>query len=299
VYRRSAKKKAQGQGDLVSLRRYADAALAEVDRAHLESAGITAHVFDSMSFNPIVAANIGAISLQVAEGDVEDALEVLGVEPLEEAEGDDEPEGSVRCPRCELAYCAKERPRLRNADAGTAFLALPFLMIFGEPRWHCHKCGHVWDDPNEGPRKITKLEAGDPRPVFRLRRTHAGMGLFLGLVAGLLVFLLLKGTLGTLAMVGVGLVGLVVGRLFHHDVCSAPECRAPLERDAVTCLRCKGSVAGLIESAPEHFAAAAGFRRELAVMRANDRAKARVKKQKKLKKSKAERTPDPTPETSD
>ena len=33
---------------------------------------------------------------------------------------------------------------------------------------------------------MTPVESGDPRPVFRLGRAHAGMGLFLGGIVGLL-----------------------------------------------------------------------------------------------------------------
>lgn len=284
-YRRSSKPRAT-EGELVTVRTYGDVLSAETDRASLEGAGIVGHVIEGASFNPVLASAIGAIRLQVASGDVEDALEVLGVASLEEAEADDENEGAIRCPRCELAYCNFERPRLRNAEASVAFLLLPITHFFGEKRWRCEKCMHAWDDPEEGPKAITKLEEGDPRPVFRLRRSRAGLGVFLGLGAGLIAAIALAAKLPLLLAAGGAVIGGFVGRAVQHDVCSVPDCRAPLPPGIDACPRCKGTISGVVESAPDHFAAAADARRALAALHA-DEAKRALDRASKTKKKKA------------
>lgn len=267
-YRRSSKPRAT-EGELVTLRTYGDVLTAETDRASLEGAGIVGHVIEGASFNPVLASAIGAIRLQVAAGDVDDALDVLGVASLEEAEADDEREGAVRCPKCELAYCNFERPRLRNTGASVAFLLLPVTLFFGDERWRCEKCLHVWENPHEGPKAITKLADGDPRPVFRLRRSRAGFGVFLGLGAGLMAAIVLAKVPLLLAAAG-AIVGGFIGRAIRHDVCSVPDCRAPLEPGVETCPRCKGTISGVVDSAPEHFAAAADARRALAYLHADE-----------------------------
>ena len=73
-------------------------------------------------------------------------------------------------------------------------------------------------------------------------------------------------------MTSLGLVvlGCLVGSRIGSDLCSEPTCRAPLPAGAEECPRCKGSVAGAVSSAREHYAAAADFRRELAAIRADD-----------------------------
>jgi rubredoxin len=278
VYRKSATPPQQPAGDLVTARSYPDTVMAEADRAHLASEGIVGYVIEAASFNPALASAIGGVRLQVSERDLERATEILGVISPEESEGDDEGDGAVRCPRCELAYCAHERPRMHNAAPGLGFLLLPYTMIFSEKRWHCHKCGHAWDDPKAGPTRVTRLVPGDPRPVFRLRRAHGGMGLFLGAIAGAVAALLIKSELGVLLFFALIALGVSIGRALRYDVCSVPECRAPLPPEAEACPKCKGGIAGVVHTAEEHYAAAADFRRELAGIRADARAKKRKKK---------------------
>jgi hypothetical protein len=269
-------------GELATVRTYRDEISAQTDRVHLESEGIAAYVIGSANLTPAFAAMAGGVRLQVAEDDLQHARAILGAIAPEESAGDDEEAGVVRCPRCELAYCSFERPRIRNsAGAKLAFILLPLTMLFGKKRWRCEKCSHVWDDPKEGPAEITRMKPGDPRPVFRLRRRHGGMGLFLGFGAGMLGGLLAQGSaFGALLFIAFPLLGVFIGRGIRSDVCSVPECRAPLPPNAEECPRCKGGIAGKVSSAEEHFVAAADFRRELAEFRAND---ARAKKERRGK----------------
>lgn len=275
-YRRSLKPRAN-EGDLVTIRTYGDALSAETDRASLEGAGIHAVVIEGMSFNPMLAAATGAVRLQVAAGDVEEANEVLGVASVEEAAADEEGRGVVRCPRCELAYCDFERPRMRNVPPTIGFLLLPAMYVFGEKRWRCQKCLHVWDDPREGPREITRLRDGDPRPIFRLRRSRAGFGTFLGVVAGVAVVIAWTSRATPLVIALTAFVGAMIGRVFKHEVCSVPDCRTPLPpvADAAedVCPGCKGTVSGVVFQTSEHYAEAAAARRALAELHAADDAR--------------------------
>lgn len=258
-------------GPLVTVRRYLDAIAAELDRVKLEAEGVTAYVIEAARFNPALNAALGGVQLQVGERDVHRVEAILGREAPEESEvtaDDGEGPDAVRCPRCELAYCFHERARAR---ASTAFSLVPLLMgallVFSSrKRWRCHKCGHVWDDPKEGPAQVTPLGPDDPRPVFRLRRAHPGMGLFVGAIIGFLGSLAARTVdpIGNLLIVAGPLVGWFVGRSMQYDLCSLPGCRAPLPSDAETCPRCGGAVAGVIRRAEAHFSAAADFRRELA-----------------------------------
>lgn len=280
MYRKSAKPPPPVQGNLVTARTYLDELSAQADRAHLESEGIEAHVIQAASFNPALTAASGGVRLQVNEDDLDAARGILGAVSPEESEGDSEDPGAVRCPRCELAYCFHEKPRLHNSGGGgLGFLALPFTMFLAETRWRCHRCGHVWDDPKEGPADVTRLKPGDPRPVFRLRRANAGMGLFLGAGAGMLALLLIgREGLGVLLFAACVGVGLFLGRASRHDVCSVPECRALLPPDAAECPKCKGGIAGSVRTAEEHYVAAAEFRRELAGIRSVAARKKREKR---------------------
>lgn len=274
------------RGELVTVRRYIDPVVAHADAAHLTAAGIQTHVVEASSFNPLLSNSIGGVQLQVGAAEVDRAEEILAAGgPGASAELDDgEGEGVVRCPRCELAYCSFERPRvLMNAPLPHAALVNVLGAMLGRKRWRCHRCAHVWDDAKEGPAEMTKLEPGDPRPVFRLRRAHAGMGLFVGLIAGFFAALVLAQPLGSLAvLVAVIVAGGAwsIGARLRYDVCSEPECRAPLSSDAEECPRCKGAIAGVIQTAEEHYSAAADFRRELAAPPAQRSAPKRKKAKK-------------------
>ena len=270
----------ESAGGLVTIRRYLDPLNAQMDRAHLEGGGIRAHVIEGASFNPLLAGVGGGVQLQVGERDVEQAEAILGAAAPEEVTSADDGEGpgAVRCPRCELAYCAFETERVRgNKHPLAVLLSLP-VMFLGKKRWHCARCEHVWDDPKEGPAEMTRLAPGDPRPVFRLRRAHAGMGLMIGLVAGFFAAIVMGGQPGGLLGVVVIGVAWMTGAAMRYEVCSEPQCRAPLPANAEECPRCKGSVAGQVRTAAEHYAAAADVRRELAALRPAKKTTAKKKK---------------------
>lgn len=270
----------------VTIRRYLDPIEAQLDRARLEAADLPALVVEPTGFNPLLTGAAGGVTLGVCAEDIQRAEAILaepGADPIEEEEEDeDDGAATVRCPRCELEYCSFERPRVRSLGAvatAVTLVALPF-MLSSPKRWRCERCEHVWDDPTAGPKRMTRLEPSDPRPVFRLRRARPGTGAIIGLIAGFLLGLVTGGH-ALILMVVTTTGGWVLGDLFRADVCSGPGCRAPLPPETDACPRCKGSIAGRVTSAAEHYAAAADFRRELAGLRAKDVARAKRKAKKK------------------
>lgn len=278
-----------GTGELVTVQSYLDPTAAQLARSNLASHGIEAHVIEAASFNPILSAATGGARVEVRSGDLGRAEAILREQPGEAELDDGEGSGVVRCPRCELAYCFHERMRLEGSSAAAAlsFLAAPLLFLFRK-RWHCHRCGFVWDDAAAGPAAMTALAPDDPVPVFRLRRAHPGMGLFLGFLAGFVVQLLfIAGSTGGqnappwAFLVSFGLVpalGFQIGRSLGHEVCSEPGCRTRLARDQEECPRCRGSIAGTVASVEEHYAAVAEVRRELAAFHARELAAPKKKK---------------------
>lgn len=278
-----------GVGELVNFRSYLDPTEAKLDAARLTSDGIENHVLGEGLHNVIVPATLDTVRIMVRESDLERARELLEVHPGDQPRDDDEEKGTVRCPRCELAYCFHERMRVEGSSSAAAFsfIVAPLMFLF-EPRWHCHKCGHVWDDAREGPAEMTKLADDDPTPVFRLRRSRVGMGLFLGVMTGLFAGMIapglppdLRGIVGPAFFFGAPLLGFLLGRAWTSDVCSEPRCRTPLPSGRGTCPRCNGEIGGVIRRADEHYACAADVRRELAA------ARSRKQPAKKLKKKRA------------
>ncbi|MFT3766613.1 MAG: hypothetical protein QM820_14030 [Minicystis sp.] len=268
-----------GTGELVTFRSYLDPIKAKLDAARLTAEGLETHLFDEGLHNVIVTGVSSSVRLQVRSGDLERAAAILDDHPIEQPRDDGEGAGVVRCPRCELAYCFHERIHLEGSSAATAlaFFAAPFIFLV-KKRWRCHKCGHAWDDPKEGPAEMTRLASDDPTPVFRLRRAHGGMGLFLGIMVGFLGSLVVAGLSADVrgpALVAcffVPVLGWILGRSRTYDLCSEPGCRTPILPDREDCPRCKGVLGGIIRTAEEHYACAADVRRELAALRSADRA---------------------------
>ena len=286
MYRLPAREGPRGSAGYVTLRRYLDPIEAQLDRARLEAEDIPARVIEPTGFNPALTLAAGGVTLDVRAEDALRAERILAEPGVDlTVGGDDDPDDgpdAVRCPRCELPYCTFERPKLRGLAPGG--IGLLHLLAYGlgaaaPKRWRCQRCEHVWDDPAEGPKTMTRLAPGDPRPVFRLRRAHAGMGVFLGVMAGFFAVILLHGP-GAVLLFVAPVLGWALGRSIGADVCSEPRCREPLSPRAEACPGCKGSVAGRVRSAAEHYAAAADFRRELAALRARDaeKGKRRLKK---------------------
>jgi hypothetical protein len=284
----------------VTIAKYLDATEAQLARVRLGGEDIEAFVIEGSGFNPLLAAATGGVQLQVRERDIDRARAILAqVQPDVDDELEPAPGGErvVRCPRCELEYCYHERMQATGQALGPLIiLAQVFTSSVTPKRWRCRKCEHVWDDPSEGPARMTRLEPGDPRPVFRLRRGRGGTGLFLGLMLGFLSAMMVAGVIGHptgdvamnlpyvlgILMLGGPLVGWWIGKSVRTDVCSLPTCRTPLPRELEDCPGCKGTIAGTIASAPEHFSAAADVRREIAASRQTELPSKKKKKKKPI-----------------
>jgi hypothetical protein len=273
----------------VTIRKYLDPIEAQVDRARLEAENVPARVVEPTTFN-LLTGDAGAVTLVVDSGDADRAERILSdvapdvahsyrVAATDAREEDDADPDAVRCPRCESEYCSFRRARLGGATS------------WGEPaRWRCDRCEHVWDDPKEGPNKPTRLGPSDPRPVFRLHRANGGLGFFVGFVSlallGMVAAALQSIVIAFLALAA-PVIGWIVGGRIAADLCSEPRCRAVLPPATETCPTCKGSVAGRVHSAAEHYAASADFRRELVALHERQEAREKQRGEKRKAKKKA------------
>lgn len=261
---------------------------AELARVRLHAEGIDARVEEPMHYNPALHGSSGGVSLLVQPADAARATEILerpdeqgAALGYREAPPNEDHADAVRCPRCELEYSFYERPRfftvVSSAHDVTVLLTLlgflPLLLLIavaqclGRKRLRCHKCGHAWDDANEGPKHRTPEFEGDPRPVFRLRRNRVIVGTLVGVLVGFGAMVMRGGVVGELLYVLCATAGWAIGRGITRDVCSQQSCRAELRSSEQECPRCKGTIAGVIERANEHFAEVAKVRRELQSMR--------------------------------
>jgi hypothetical protein len=282
------------EDDLVAVANYIDLVEAELAKADLSTVGVRAFVIEAAGFNPILTHAAGGIRLMVRAADVQQATIHLTdrKSSATNADLDDGSDGSpdvTRCPSCELAYVAFEKRQITTpfnlSPLWLAFLpvpilamaALPFAAMLSARRYRCHKCLHVWDDKLAGPTELTALASDDPRPVFRLRRGSPGFGVLFGLGGGFL--LELAGFAGALWLGA--LVGYALGGALRKDVCSNPDCRAPVTGDVAECASCHGTFAGIIRRAPDHFAESAKVRRELALERERWARRPRSKKKEK------------------
>ncbi|MBL8743688.1 MAG: hypothetical protein JNK04_21410 [Myxococcales bacterium] len=265
------------EDDLVAIANYIDLVEAELAKADLSAIGVRAFVIEAAGFNPILTHAAGGIRLMVRAADVEQAKVHLTDRKRSDAHADidDGSDGNpdvIRCPACELSYVAFEKRRITTPFSLSplwlvflpvpllAMAALPFAAIFSKTRYRCHKCLHVWDAKDAGPKELTALASDDPRPVFRLRRGSPGFGVLFGLAGG---FLLELAGYGGAWWLG-ALVGYAIGGALRKDVCSNPECRAPVAPGVTECASCHGTFAGIIGSAHDHFSESANVRRELA-----------------------------------
>lgn len=249
---------------MVVIGNYLDLISANLARAELESHGIAARVVEVAGFNPLYAGAAGGHQLHVDPMRADEARAILAASAprVEDTEAAD----AVRCPRCEQAYCYYGRPRVIGAPAAAGVLAfaslvlLPLRFLF-PAKWHCERCEHEWTDKDEGPRAATPLPKEEPLPVFVLGRRSVGSGVLLGLaVTGLGATLLpAYGPYFLLAP----LLGYFIGHSRVTLVCSEPTCRAPILAGEERCPRCRGWVAGTIQTASAHYVRAAEYRREL------------------------------------
>jgi hypothetical protein len=269
--------------------KFADRVQAELARASLDAAGIHATVYDAMGASPVFNEFAGGTSVEVDAVDEERAREIL--QAAERAIPEDTDGETVRCPRCELSYCFFEQPKIarrfaRNAPGIYLLARVGSALVAAEKRWCCAKCGHVWDDPDEGPKQMTIMAPGTPRPVFRMKRTQGCAGIMLGVIAGFAAALVSGAAeTGRTLLLIVGVVGgWVLGGAMRADVCSEPSCRTPLPRDAKRCPGCKGVVDGEVASTEEHYAAAGDYRRAHAEVTESYREPAAAAKKKAKKK---------------
>jgi len=135
--------------------------------------------------------------------------------------------------------------------------------------------GEADDDAPEARRDEDQGAAGMNvgKPVFMIDRSMAprlGRVLFMGvlMLGGVASRMSPNQGLGmgmiAAAAIGLGLLGLTIGRLLRDRRCSEPKCGASLAPDARTCPRCGGTIAGTIAHPRERLAAEEALHRQAA-----------------------------------
>jgi len=147
------KKRLMVSHDLVTVATFSHPAEAYMQKAKLDSEGIQAFVVDDcvVAVNWLYSLAVGGVKLQVAEPDVEKALETLSVgRNITETTHEVESVGNQpQCPKCGSLHARHE-----TFDSRAAFIShlatMPLLGSLGiplpifKPEWVCSKCGYRW-----------------------------------------------------------------------------------------------------------------------------------------------------------
>jgi predicted esterase len=123
---------------------------------------------------------------------------------------------------------------------------------------------HPWtanQEPNPSELDPIEPDGNEGSIVFRLRRNHKGLGLFIGFCVGLYGSTFLVGPAGFVAVLAIAAAGWIIGNIITYEVCSDRKCRARLTPDATYCPGCNGKIEGVIYNASEHDAAVGNLRR--------------------------------------
>jgi rubredoxin len=107
-------------------------------RLRLEAGGVPAFVQDEnvVNLNWLLSNAVGGVRVQIFEGDLEAAKEILAEPPL------DETPTRIECPRC-----GSGKTSIDEFPKKLAFLSLIILgfpIVFSSRRWSCSECGHHW-----------------------------------------------------------------------------------------------------------------------------------------------------------
>ena len=116
--------------------------IAEADALclRLEADGIKTFIPDqgAVTANPMYANAIGGIRIQVADGDLPRACEILqGVRPAVDR-------GMFRCPQCASDSAHYEKVSRRFAFLTLLLIGIPLL--WHKRQYSCQNCGHQWKD---------------------------------------------------------------------------------------------------------------------------------------------------------
>lgn len=123
---------------MITLAQFSKPEEAHLLRLRLEAGGVRAFVQDEnvVNLNWLFSNAVGGVRVQILEGDLEAAKEILAEPPLDDAPT------RVECPRC-----GSDKTSIDEFPRKLAFLSLILLgfpILFSERRWSCSECGHKW-----------------------------------------------------------------------------------------------------------------------------------------------------------
>ncbi|HID57149.1 TPA: DUF2007 domain-containing protein [Candidatus Poribacteria bacterium] len=132
---------------LVTIATFDNPFKAHLVKSRLESSGIKCFLSDEfvVTVNRLYSNAVGGVKLQVKESDLERAIELLNMEPIEPEALDRVLEGDTtqpRCPRCNSANVHYERYSRRFIYLSWLLLGVPLLLF--KRKWRCDECGYQW-----------------------------------------------------------------------------------------------------------------------------------------------------------
>jgi Putative prokaryotic signal transducing protein len=138
---------------LITVRTFAAPWAAQLARARLESAGIEAVVADEHLGRMFTLNTVGGARLQVREGDVAAAIDVLSRQaPLPELYLVTEDDAArPRCPGCKSDRVYFERWSRLGFVSTWILLGIPIPIP--KSRWLCRGCGATWKEEDLPPRR--------------------------------------------------------------------------------------------------------------------------------------------------
>lgn len=123
---------------MITLAQFSKPEEAQLLRLRLEAGGVPAFIQDEniVNLNWLLSNAVGGVRVEIFDGDLEAAEEILAEPPL------DETPTRIECPRC-----GSHKTTIDEFPRKLAFLSLIILgfpILFSGRRWSCSECGHNW-----------------------------------------------------------------------------------------------------------------------------------------------------------
>jgi DNA-directed RNA polymerase subunit M/transcription elongation factor TFIIS len=117
---------------------------AEIARSKLDSDGISAYLKDghTVNMNWLFSNAIGGVKVQVVEGDLMKAREILSAPLTVDAPEETDPEDVVICPRCRNENIGYEIRGRRWSYLTWLLFTVP--LVWPGRKLSCNRCGYKW-----------------------------------------------------------------------------------------------------------------------------------------------------------
>ncbi|MEO8206490.1 MAG: DUF2007 domain-containing protein [Chthoniobacterales bacterium] len=128
---------------MITIARFNKPEEAHMLRLRLEAGGVPVYLQDEniVQMDWLYSNLIGGVRVQISEEDIEDAREILAMEPVKDMDA-----AMPACPDCASHHTAPDEFPRRLSFLFILLFRFPFL--FSKTRWKCADCGRVWNVRN-------------------------------------------------------------------------------------------------------------------------------------------------------